>query len=78
MHKLNVPLGEPLSNDTGSMHAKFYEFTMHRKVDIDLSLLSFYKLCRLNKQKLRITSYKKDVVLHEWILEKNISHFSKL
>jgi hypothetical protein len=36
MHQLNVPLGEPLSNDIRSMHAKFYEFIMHRKGDIDL------------------------------------------
>jgi hypothetical protein len=67
MHKFNVPLGEILSNDMRGMHAKFYEFIMHIKGDIDLSLLSFSKLCRLNEKELRITSYMKDVVLYEGI-----------
>jgi hypothetical protein len=57
MHQLNVPLGELLRNDMRSMQAKFYEFIMHRKGDIDLSLFSFSKICRLNEQELRITSY---------------------
>jgi hypothetical protein len=78
MHQLNVPLGELLSNDMRSMHAKFYEFIMHIKGDIDLSLLSFSKICRLNDQELRITSYMKDVVLYEGILAKFISYFSEL
>jgi hypothetical protein len=51
------------------MHAKFYEFIMHRR-DIDLSLLSFSKICRLNEHELRITSYMKDVVLYKGILTK--------
>jgi hypothetical protein len=51
------------------MHAKFYEFIMHRR-DIDLSLLSFSKSCRLNEHELRITSYMKDVVLYKGILTK--------
>jgi hypothetical protein len=34
-----IPLGEIFRNDMRSMHAKFYEFIMHRKGDIDLSLL---------------------------------------
>jgi hypothetical protein len=65
MHQLNVPLIEILRNDMRSMHDKFYEFIVHRKGDIDLSLLSFSIICRLNEQELRITSYMKDVVLHD-------------
>jgi hypothetical protein len=49
MHQLNVPLGDILMNDTRSMHAKFYKFIMYRKRDIDLSLLSFSKICRLKE-----------------------------
>jgi hypothetical protein len=78
MHQLNVPLDELLSNDMRSMHAKFYEFIMHIKGDIDLSLLSFSKICRLNDQELRIISYMKDVVLYEGILAKFISYFLEL
>jgi hypothetical protein len=36
MQQLIVPLGEILINDMISMHAKFYEFIVHRKGDIDL------------------------------------------
>jgi hypothetical protein len=54
MYQLKVPLGELLWNDTMSMHVKFYEFIMHRKGDIDLSLLLFSKICRLNEHELRI------------------------
>jgi hypothetical protein len=36
MHQLNVPFGELLRNDMMSMHAKLYEFILHRKRDIDL------------------------------------------
>jgi hypothetical protein len=75
MHQLNASLGKLLRNDMRSMHAKFYEFIMHIKGDIDLSLLSFSKFCRLNEQKLRITFYMKDVVLYEGILTKFISYF---
>jgi hypothetical protein len=53
-----------------SMHAKFYEFIVHIKGDIDLSLLSFSKICRLNEHELRITSDMKDVVLYERIPKK--------
>jgi hypothetical protein len=49
---------------------QFYEFIMHIKGDIDLSLLSFSKIRRLNKQKLRITSYIKYVALYERIIKK--------
>jgi hypothetical protein len=70
-----VPPGELLRNDMRSIHAKFYEFSMHRKGDIDLSLLSFSEICRLNEQELRITSYMKDVVLYEGISTKFISYF---
>jgi hypothetical protein len=50
MHQLNVSLGELLMNDMRSMHAMFYEFIMHIKGDIDLSLLSFSKIYKLNEQ----------------------------
>jgi hypothetical protein len=56
-----------------SMHVKFYEFIMYRKGDIDLSLISFSKICRLNEHELRITSYMKDVVLYGGIPNKLIS-----
>jgi hypothetical protein len=75
MHQLNVPLGDLSGNGMRSMHAKFYEFIKHRKVDIELSLFSFSKICRLNEQELRITSYMKDVVLYERILSKFIYYF---
>jgi hypothetical protein len=78
MHQLNVPLGEILRNDMRSMYAKFYEFIMHRKGGIDLSLLSFSKICKVNKQELGITSYVKDIVLYECILCKFILYFSEL
>jgi hypothetical protein len=61
-----------------SIHAKFYEFSMHRKGDIDLSLFSFSKVCRLNEQELRITYYMKDVVLYEGISTKFILYFLEL
>jgi hypothetical protein len=67
-----------IESDIRSMHAKFYKFIMHKKVDIDLSLLSFSKICRLNEQELRITSYMKDVVLYEGILTNFILYFLEL
>jgi hypothetical protein len=36
MYQLNVPLGDLFRNDMERMHAKCYEFSMHRKRDIDL------------------------------------------
>jgi hypothetical protein len=42
-----------------SAHAKFHEFSMHRKGDINLSLFSFPELSRFD--------YMKDVVLDEGI-----------
>jgi hypothetical protein len=71
-----VPLDEHLWDDMRSLHAEFHEFIMHRKGDIDLSLFSFCKICRLKEQELRITSYMKDVVLE--ISTKFISYFLKL
>jgi hypothetical protein len=62
---LNIPLGEIFRNDMGNMYAKFYEFIMHIKGDIDLSLFSFSEICRLKEQELRRTSYMKDVALYE-------------
>jgi hypothetical protein len=51
---------------------------MYIKGDIDLSLLSFSKICRLNEQELRIISYMKDVVLYEENPTEFISYFSEL
>jgi hypothetical protein len=51
---------------------------MHIKGDIDLSLLSFSKICRLNEQELRITSYMKNVVIYEGNPTEFISCFSEL
>jgi hypothetical protein len=59
------------------MHDKCYEFSMHKKGDIDLQLFSFSKICRLNKHELRITSYMKDV-LYEAVPTKFVSSFLKL
>jgi hypothetical protein len=50
MNQLNVPLGEILRNDMRSEHAMFYEFIMHRKGDIDLSLFSFSEICGLKNR----------------------------
>jgi hypothetical protein len=73
--QLKVPLDKLLRNDMRSMYAKFYKIIMHRKVDIDLSSLSFSKICRLNEQELRITYYMKDGVLYEGILTNFILYF---
>jgi hypothetical protein len=78
MYQLNVSLGELLRNDMRSIHAKFYEFSMHTKGDIDLSLLSFSEICRLNKQELIITFFMKDVLLYEGTSTKFISYFLEL
>jgi hypothetical protein len=56
----------------------FMNLSCTKKGDIDLSLLSFSKFYRLNEQELRITSYMKDVVLHEGNLNQFISYFSEL
>jgi hypothetical protein len=50
-----IPFGYLFSNDMGSMHDKFYKFSMHRKGDIDLSLFSFSEICRLKEQEIRRT-----------------------
>jgi hypothetical protein len=39
-----MPLGDLSRNDMWSMHAKFYEFSMHNKCDINLPLFSFSEL----------------------------------
>jgi hypothetical protein len=75
---LIIPLGELFRNAMGSMHDMFYEFIMHRKGDIDLSLFSFSEICRLKEQELRRTSYMKDAVLSEGIPTKFTSYFPEL
>jgi hypothetical protein len=72
-----ITLIDIFRNDMGSMHAKFYKFSMHRKGDIDLSLFSFSKICRLKEQQLRRTSYMKYVVQYEEIPTKFTSYFSE-
>jgi hypothetical protein len=42
-----MPLGELFRNDMRRMHAKFNEFSMHRKGDINLSLFFFSKICTM-------------------------------
>jgi hypothetical protein len=73
-----IPCGYLFSNDMGSMHDKFYKFSMHRKGDIDLSLFSFSEICRLKEQEIRRTYSMKDVVLYEGIPTKFTSYFLEL
>jgi hypothetical protein len=49
MQQLNVPHGEHIWDGTGSVHAEFYEFIMHRKENIDLQLFSFSEICTLKE-----------------------------
>jgi hypothetical protein len=49
MQQLNVPHGEHIWDGTGSVHAEFYEFIMHRKENIDLQLFSFSEICALKE-----------------------------
>jgi hypothetical protein len=54
---LKMPLGELLRNDMRSMHANVYEFSMHRKGDINLSLFRFSKICTKEYYESRIFEY---------------------
>jgi hypothetical protein len=54
-----MTLFEQIRDDMRSAHAKFHEFSMHTKGDINLSLFSFPELSRFD--------YMKDVVLDEGI-----------
>jgi hypothetical protein len=62
---LKVLRGDLMGNDMKSLHAKFCEFTIHIKGDMNLSLFLFSEFCPLGKQELRIFDYMKDVVLDE-------------
>jgi hypothetical protein len=42
-----MPLGDHIRDDIRSMHAKFCEFIMHIKEDMNLSLFSFSEICRM-------------------------------
>jgi hypothetical protein len=42
-----MPLGEKIRDDVRSMHAKFHEFSMHRKGYMYLSLFSFSEICTM-------------------------------
>jgi hypothetical protein len=42
-----MPLGEQIRDDMWSAHAKFHEFSMYRKGDINLSLFSFSQICTM-------------------------------
>jgi hypothetical protein len=72
-----ITLIDIFRNDMGSMHVRFYEFSMHRKGDIDLSLFLFSEICRLKEQELRRTYYMKYVVQYEEIPTKFTSYFSE-
>jgi hypothetical protein len=45
-----MPLGDNISNDMRRIHAKFHEFSRHRKGDINLSSFPFYEFCRMGQQ----------------------------
>jgi hypothetical protein len=45
-----MPLGEHIRDDMRSEHAKFYEFSMHKKGYINLSLFSFSEFCRTSNR----------------------------
>jgi hypothetical protein len=62
-----MPLGEQIRDDMGSVHAKFQEFSMHRKGDINLSLFSFSEICRLAEPEFNRYDYKKVEVLDQGI-----------
>jgi hypothetical protein len=53
-----MTLGEHLKDDIRRLHDKFHEFTMHRKVDINLSF-SFYEICTIGKYEFRRFEYMK-------------------
>jgi hypothetical protein len=40
-----MSLGELFRNDIRSINAKFHEFSLHKKRDINLSLFSFSEIC---------------------------------
>jgi hypothetical protein len=42
-----MPLGEMVRDDMRSVHDKFHEFSMHKKGDINLSLISFSEICTM-------------------------------
>jgi hypothetical protein len=48
-----MPLGEHIRNGMKSMHAKFHEFSMHKDVDMNLSLFLLSEFCTLEEQEFR-------------------------
>jgi hypothetical protein len=70
---LKVLRGDLMGNDMKSLHAKFCEFTIHIKGDMNLSLFLFSEFCTLGKQELRIFDYMKDVVQMRWY-QQNLIH----
>jgi hypothetical protein len=57
IQQLNMPLGEHIGDDMRDEHAKFYEFSIHRKVDINLSLFLFYEICTIGEYESRRFEY---------------------
>jgi hypothetical protein len=54
-----MPLGEQIRNDMRSVYNKIYEFSMHIKGDINLSLFSFSEICTKGHYGTRIFAYMK-------------------
>jgi hypothetical protein len=73
-----VPRGEHIRDVIRRVHAKFHEFSMHRDEYMNLSLFSFYEICRLAEQEFSRFDYMKDEVLDERIPTNLTSYFSDL
>jgi hypothetical protein len=69
-----MPLGVHM-NDMRRTHTKFHEFSMHRNVDVNLSLFSFPEFCTLDEHELMRFDYRKDVVLDGTVLIKFTPYF---
>jgi hypothetical protein len=53
MQQLNMSLGEHIRDHMRSIHAKFHEFGIHRKVGMNLSLFSFYEIYTIGEHEPR-------------------------
>jgi hypothetical protein len=59
-----MPLGEHTQNDMRNMHAKFHEFSWHKKGDINLSSFPFYEFCRMGQHE----SFRfKNMEMYTWL-----------
>jgi hypothetical protein len=61
-----------------SLHANVYEFSMHIKEEMNLSLFSFSEFCTLKEQELSRIAYMKDRVLYEAVPIKFVSSILEL